>query len=84
MLNCASAEELTRLPGVGEKRSADIVALRERLGRFKRATDLLRVRGIGPKSLQKMKPYFVLDPPEDSGARDKRERRGEETKQAEG
>ena len=82
VLNCASAEELTRLPGVGEKRSADIVALRERLGKFKRPTDLLRVRGIGPKSLQKMKPYFVLDPPDDSGAKDKRERRAAKSEQA--
>ncbi|MBN2193453.1 MAG: helix-hairpin-helix domain-containing protein [Polyangiaceae bacterium] len=63
ILNTASPEQLTRLPGVGPKRAASIVALRERLGRFRRPTDLLRVRGIGPASLTKMQPYFVLDPP---------------------
>jgi competence protein ComEA len=78
VLNRANAEELTRLPGVGVKRAAAIIALRERIGRFKRASDLLRVRGIGPKSLQKMKPHFVLDPPADAASRDEhtsRERR---------
>jgi competence protein ComEA len=65
VLNRATAEELTRLPGIGEKRAAAIVALRERLGRFKRSSDLLRVRGIGPVSLHKMKPHFVLDSPKE-------------------
>ncbi len=63
ILNTATPEQLQRLPGVGEKRARKIVALRERLGRFRRATDLLRVRGIGVKSLRKMLPHLVLDPP---------------------
>jgi competence protein ComEA len=66
ILNTASASELTRLPGVGQKRAEAIVKLRERLGRFRRATDLLRVRGIGVRSLKKMLPHLVLDPPEPS------------------
>lgn len=74
VLNEASAEELDRLPGIGKKRAEDIVLLRQRLGRFKRATDLLRVRGIGPRSLASLKDHLVLDrpapPPEgaDTGA----------------
>ena len=63
ILNLASAEELTRLPGVGLRRAEAIVKLREKLGRFRRVTDLLRVRGIGPKGLQRMLPHLVLDPP---------------------
>jgi competence protein ComEA len=63
ILNQASAEELTRLPGVGQKRAEAIVALRTRLGGFKRLTDLLRIRGIGPRSLKRMLPYLTLDPP---------------------
>jgi len=71
ILNAASAEELTRLPGVGEKRARSIVKLRRRLKRFRRATDLLRVRGIGVRSLKRMLPHLVLDPPRqaDAGAR---------------
>ena|SRR5690606_20889978 len=63
ILNVASAEVLTRLPGVGPRRAEAIVALRERLKGFKRTTDLLRVRGIGVKSLKRMLPHLVLDPP---------------------
>jgi competence protein ComEA len=63
ILNVATADELTRLPGIGQKRADKIVALRERLGRFKKPSDLLRIKGIGPKSLRKMLPHLVLDPP---------------------
>lgn len=68
VLNLASAEELTRLPGVGPKRARAIVDLRARLHGFKRAADLLRIRGIGPRSLKRMLPYLVLDEP--SGSKD--------------
>jgi competence protein ComEA len=63
VLNRASAAELTRLPGVGEKRAEKILELRQKLGRFQKPTDLLRVKGIGAKGLRKMLPYLVLDPP---------------------
>ena len=63
ILNTADAATLTRLPRVGGKRAQAIVVLRERLGRFRRPTDLLRVRGIGVKTLRKMLPHLVLDPP---------------------
>ncbi len=64
ILNVATAEELTRLPGVGQRRAEAIVQLRERLGKFRRVTDLLRVRGIGVRSLRRIQPLVVLNPPE--------------------
>jgi competence protein ComEA len=63
ILNRATAEELTKLPRVGAKRAQAIVELRRKLGRFQRPTDLLRVRGIGRKTLNLMLPVLVLDPP---------------------
>ncbi len=63
ILNTASVDELTRLPGVGQKRAQKIVELRTRIKRFRKPTDLLRVRGIGVKSLRKMLPHLVVDPP---------------------
>jgi competence protein ComEA len=63
ILNLASAEELTRLPGVGPKRAEAIVALRIKLKRFRQLTDLLRVKGIGPRGLKRMLPHLVLDGP---------------------
>ncbi len=64
ILNLASKEELTTLPGVGPARADAILALRARLGRFKRVSDLLRIKGIGYKSLQKLKDKVILDPPQ--------------------
>jgi competence protein ComEA len=63
ILNVAGAEALTRLPGVGARRAEAIVKLRQRLKRFRRPSDLLRVRGIGVRSLKRMLPHLVLDPP---------------------
>jgi competence protein ComEA len=63
ILNAASADELTRLPGVGQRRAEAIVELRTRLKRFRRVQDLLRVKGIGPRSLKRLMPHMVLDPP---------------------
>jgi len=63
VLNEATAEDLDRLPGIGLKRAQDIVLLRTRLGRFKRLSDLLRVRGIGPRSLANLQEHLVLDRP---------------------
>jgi competence protein ComEA len=60
-LNRASAVDLRRLPGVGAKRAEAILALRQRLGRFRKPSDLLRVKGIGPRTLERMSPYLVLD-----------------------
>ncbi len=64
ILNLADAAQLQRLPGVGAKRAAAIVQLRQRLGRFRRPSDLLRLKGIGPRSLERMLPHLVLDAPE--------------------
>ncbi|HEX4474305.1 MAG TPA: helix-hairpin-helix domain-containing protein [Polyangiaceae bacterium] len=63
ILNVASAEELTKLPRVGPKRAQAIVDLRKRLGKFRQPTDLLRVRGIGRKTLRQLMPSLVLDAP---------------------
>ncbi len=63
ILNRATAEELTELPGVGKRRAEAIVALRTKLKRFKQPADLLRVKGIGPRGLKRMLPHLVLDAP---------------------
>jgi competence ComEA-like helix-hairpin-helix protein len=53
-LNTASASELEKLPGVGPKTAAKIVAEREANGPFASLQDVeKRVKGIGPKSILK-------------------------------
>jgi competence protein ComEA len=63
ILNSAGVKDLTRLPGVGRRRAEQIIELRTRLKRFRRVTDLLRVRGIGVRGLRRLQPHIVLDPP---------------------
>jgi competence protein ComEA len=57
-LNLATAEELERLPGVGPVLARRIVEDRARHGQYTRPEDLLRVKGIGPKKLEKLRPYL--------------------------
>jgi competence protein ComEA len=63
VLNLAGEDDLRKLPGVGATRARAILALRQRLGRFRRVSDLLKVKGIGRKSLARLAPRLVLDPP---------------------
>lgn len=58
--NQASAEELGALPGIGPALAARIVASRESDGPFGSAEALCRVKGIGPATLSKLRPYLTL------------------------
>lgn len=62
-LNLANAKELQELPGVGAVTAQRILDLRQKSGRFKRAEDLLAVRGISPKKLDAMRPYITISAP---------------------
>lgn len=52
-INTASAAQLLSLQGVGVTTAEAIVAYRTQVGRFERVEDLLKVKGIGPKTLDK-------------------------------
>lgn len=58
-INRADWPELTLLPGIGEVLAKSIVESRETRGEFRSHDDLLRVRGIGKKTLDKIRPYLV-------------------------
>jgi competence protein ComEA len=61
VLNRATASELMRLPGIGAKRAAAILEQRQRLGRFRQLNELMRIKGIGPRTLERLLPELVLD-----------------------
>lgn len=60
-LNAAPAADLARLPGIGEKRSADIVAWREENGPFQSVEELTNVSGIGGGTLERLRDYITVN-----------------------
>jgi competence ComEA-like helix-hairpin-helix protein len=59
-LNHAGVTELCRLPGIGPKRAEAIVEMRRKKP-FTRISQLLRVRGIGRKTLSRLRPLLYID-----------------------
>lgn len=58
-INTADWPEFALLPGVGEVLAHRIVDDREARGPFRDWNDLRRVRGIGPKTFEGIKPYLL-------------------------
>ena len=66
-VNTANWVQWRNLPGIGEVLARRIVADRDANGPFATTDDLDRVRGIGPKLLERIRPYvFVGDRPADA------------------
>ncbi len=59
-LNKASAEQLSALPGIGEKKAQAIIDYRTKKGPFASIEGLLQVKGIGEKLLGKIKPRVTV------------------------
>lgn len=58
-INAANAATLAEtLPGIGPAKAALIVQWREQNGAFKHVDQLQEVKGIGPKTVEKLRPYI--------------------------
>jgi len=53
-INSATQEELKELPGLGPTLANEIIAARP----FKSADDLRKLKGIGEKRYEKLRPFF--------------------------
>lgn len=60
-VNLAGFDDLRMIPGVGNKLAADIVALREKTGRFNRLEELTQIKGIKEKKMEKLRNYLYID-----------------------
>src|SRR5882724_170906 len=58
-INAANFEQLQEVPGIGPATADKILQMRKSYGPFKSVDDLLAIRGIGPKRLEKMRKYLV-------------------------
>jgi competence ComEA-like helix-hairpin-helix protein len=62
-LNTATSEELQQVPGIGPVNAEKILQMRKAYGAFKSVDDLLAIKGIGPKRLEKMRKYLTVGLP---------------------
>ena len=62
-LNSATSDELQQVPGIGPATADKILQMRKSYGPFKSVDDLLAIRGIGKKRLDKMRKYLTAGRP---------------------
>lgn len=61
-INRAEWPEWTLLPGIGETLAKRIVQNREEQGPFPSHADIRRVKGVGPRTIERMKPFLLPMP----------------------
>ena len=60
-INTASAAELDKLPGIGPAYAGRIIDYRQAYGGFKSIEEIVNVKGIGPKTFDKIKDYITVE-----------------------
>ncbi len=59
-LNSADVRALTMLPGIGRETALKIIEYRSQNGSYKSIEDLIYIKGIGVKKLEKIKKYVTI------------------------
>src|SRR6201984_3082677 len=59
-INSANSEELQQVPGIVPATAEKILQMRKSYGAFKSVDDLLSIKGIGKKRLEKMRKYLTV------------------------
>jgi len=59
-INTASSDELQQVPGIGPATAEKILQMRKSYGAFKSVDDLLSIKGLGKKRLEKMRKYLTV------------------------
>lgn len=59
-INTAPAADLTRLPGIGEKKAQAIVVWREKNGPFRTIRQITKVSGIGEGFYRELKEHITV------------------------
>jgi len=59
-INRANSAQLQTLNGVGPAKAQEILKYRKTHGRFNTVDELVNVKGIGPRTLIKLKPHVSV------------------------
>jgi competence ComEA-like helix-hairpin-helix protein len=62
-INSADSSQLQLVPGIGPSTAEKILQMCKSYGAFKSVNDLMAIRGIGPKRLEKMRKYLTVGKP---------------------
>ena len=60
-INTATAEEIAKLEKIGSKYAERIVQYRKEHGPFKKAEDITKVKGVGPKTFELNKDRITVE-----------------------
>ena len=63
-INSASAADLEKVPGIGPSLARRIVEFRDKNGPYSTVEDLLKIQGIGEKSLSHFREYLTANKPQ--------------------
>ena len=59
-INTADKQDLIKLPKIGAVTAERIIRFRDDFGSFETLDDLMKIKGIGPKTLEKLKHHITL------------------------
>ncbi|HSP33611.1 MAG TPA: helix-hairpin-helix domain-containing protein [Thermoanaerobaculia bacterium] len=60
-INTADASQIAYLPRIGAKAAQRVVDYRAQNGPFRKATDLMQVKGFGDKTFERVSPYITIE-----------------------
>ncbi len=62
-INTADSRILETLPMIGPSKAKEIIKYREEHGRFLKSSDIMRVKGIGPSTYEKIEKRITIGSP---------------------
>jgi len=60
-INLAGEKELVTLQGIGPAKAALIIEYRKEHGPFEKTSDIMKVRGIGPATFERIREYITAE-----------------------